>query len=129
MSSDMNLDETNDVTAPTQDVLAHHLECFRKVDLAGTMADYTDASTIFTPDGLLRGSEAIRRFFAVLFEEFEKPGMSFELLRQEVSSDTAYIVWTAETADNRFEVGTDTFIVQNGKILTQTFAGKISPKQ
>jgi predicted SnoaL-like aldol condensation-catalyzing enzyme len=92
------------------------------------MADYTDASRFFTPDGLLRGSEAIRRFFAVLFEEFEKPGMSFELLRREVSGDTAYIVWTAETADNRFEVGTDTFIVQNGKILTQTFAGKISPK-
>jgi predicted SnoaL-like aldol condensation-catalyzing enzyme len=73
----------------------------------------------------LRGPQAIRRFFAVMFEEFEKPGMSFELLRQEVSGDTAYIVWTAETADNRFEVGTDTFIVQNGKILTQTFAGKI----
>jgi hypothetical protein len=110
----MNLEETNDVTAATQDVLAHHLECFGKLDLAGTMADYTDASRFFTPDGLLRGSEAIRRFF--------------ELLRREVSGDTAYIVWTAETADNRFEVGTDTFIVQNGKILTQTFAGKISPK-
>jgi ketosteroid isomerase-like protein len=124
----MNLDETTGVTAATQDVLAHHLECFGKLDLAGTMADYTDDSRFFTPDGLLRGSEAIRRFFVVLFEEFEKPGMSFDLLRQEVSGDTAYIVWKAETADNLFEIGTDTFIVQNGKILTQTFAGKISPK-
>jgi hypothetical protein len=43
--------------------------------------------------------------------------------------DTAYIVWKAETADNRFELGTDTFIVRDGKIVTQTFAGKISPKQ
>jgi ketosteroid isomerase-like protein len=128
MRSDVNLEETNDVTAATRDVLAHHLERFGKLDLAGTMADYSDASRFFTPDGLFRGSEAIRRFFAAMFEEFEKPGMSFELLRQEVSGDTAYIVWTAETADNRFEVGTDTFIVQNGKILTQTFAGKISPK-
>jgi ketosteroid isomerase-like protein len=128
MRSDMNLEETNDVTAATQDVLAHHLECFGKLDLAGTMADYTDASRFFTPDGLLRGSEAIRRFFAVLFEEFEKPGMSFELLRQEVDDDTAYIVWKAETADNLFEIGTDTFIVKNGKIVTQTFAGKMSPK-
>ena len=48
---------------------------------------------------------------------------------QEVDGNTAYIVWKAETADNRFELGTDTFIVQNGKIVTQTFAGKISPKQ
>jgi hypothetical protein len=31
-------------------------------------------SRFFTPDGLLRGSEAIRRFFVRLFEEFAKPG-------------------------------------------------------
>jgi hypothetical protein len=54
--------------------------------------------------------------------------MSFEMLKQEVCDDTAYIVWKAETADNHFEVGTDTFIVRDGKIVTQTFAGKISPK-
>ena len=93
------------------------------------MADYTAESRFFTPDGLLRGSEATRRFFVRAFEEFAKPGMSFEMLRQEVDGDTAYIVWKAETADIRFELGTDTFVVRNGKILTQTFAGKISPKQ
>ena len=48
---------------------------------------------------------------------------------REVDGDTAYIVWTAESADNVFEIGTDTFIVQNGKIVTQTFAGKILPKR
>jgi hypothetical protein len=119
--------EQKNGTPTTQAVLTHHLNCFG--DLAGTMADYTTESSFFTPDGLLRGSEAIRGFFARLFEEFAKPGMSFEMLRQEVHGDTAYIVWKAETADNRFELGTDTFIVRNGKIVTQTFAGKISPKQ
>ncbi len=29
---------------------------------------------------------------------------------------------------NRFELEADTFVVRNGKIVTQTFAGKISPK-
>src|ERR1700720_3490675 len=126
MKTEMNLKQKND--APTaQDVLTHHLNSFG--DLAGIMADYTAESRFFTPDGLLRGPEAIRRFFVRLFEEFAKPGMSFEMLRQEVDGDTAYIVWKAETADNRFELGTDTFIVQNGKIVTQTFGGKISPKQ
>src|SRR2546426_10698471 len=93
------------------------------------MADYTAESRFFTPDGLLRGSEAIRRFFVRLFEEFAKPGTSFEMLRQEVDGDTACIVWKAETADNIYEFGSDTFNVQNGKIVTQTFAGKISPKR
>src|SRR5580704_1074132 len=123
----MNQEQNNGVTAATQDVLTHHLSSFG--DLAGTLADYTDESRFFTPDGLLRGPEAIRRFFAKLFEEFAKPGMSFEMLRQEVDGDAAYIVWKAETADNRFELGSDTFIVQNGKIVMQTFAGKISPKR
>jgi predicted SnoaL-like aldol condensation-catalyzing enzyme len=127
MRTDVNLEQKNGVAATTQDVLAHHLNSFG--DIAATMADYTAESRYFTPDGLLRGPEAIRRFFVKLFEEFAKPGMSFEMLQQEVDGDTAYIVWKAETADNRFEVATDTFIVQNGKIVTQTFAGKVSPKR
>ncbi len=121
--------EQKNAAPTTQEVLTHHLNCFGKGDIAATMADYSAESRFFTPDGLLRGSEAIRRFFVRLFEEFAKPGMSFEMLRQEVDGDTAYIVWKAETADNRFELVSDTFIVRNGKIVTQTFAGKISPKQ
>ena len=123
----MNLKQKNASAAATQGVLTHHLNSFG--DIVGTMADYTAESRFFTPDGVLCGSEAIRRFFVPLFEEFAKAGMSFEMLRQEVEGDTAYIVWKAETADNHFELGTDTFIVQDGKIVTQTFAGKISPKR
>ena len=40
-----------------------------------------------------------------------------------------YIVWTAETADNVYEFGTDTFVIRDGKILAQSFAGTIRPKQ
>jgi ketosteroid isomerase-like protein len=127
MRTDIDLKQQNAATAATQGVLKHHLKCFGKGDLAGTMADYTAESRIFTPDGLLRGTDAIRGFFVRMFEEFAKPGLSFEMLRQEVDGDTAYIVWTAETADNHFELGTDTFIVRDGKIVTQTFVVKTSP--
>jgi ketosteroid isomerase-like protein len=123
------LEQQNAATAATQAVLKHHLKCFGKGDLAGTMADYTGESRLFTPDGLLSDSEAIRGFFVRMFEEFAKPGLSFEMLRQEVDGDTAYIVWKAETADNRFDLGTDTFIVRDEKIVTQTFAVKLSPKR
>ena len=37
----------------TQDVLTHHLACFGKGDLDGIMADYTPASRLFTPNGVL----------------------------------------------------------------------------
>jgi hypothetical protein len=41
--------------------------------------------------------------------------------QQFVEGDYAYILWTAETADNVYEVGTDTFVAQS-------FTGKITPK-
>ena len=45
------------------------------------------------------------------------------------TTEDVYLVWKADTADNRYEFATDTFLLQNGKIVTQTFAGKIVPKR
>jgi ketosteroid isomerase-like protein len=112
-----------------QDLLTHHLRCFGKADIPGIMTDYATDARIFTPDGIVRGSEAIREFFAKVFEEHVKPGLDFHMIRQEVDGDTAYIVWRAETPVNRIELATDTFIVKDGRIVTQTFAAKISPRQ
>ncbi|GIL05073.1 MAG: hypothetical protein AMXMBFR72_06950 [Betaproteobacteria bacterium] len=35
---------------------------------------------------------------------------------------------SAETADNVYEFATDTFIVRDGMIAAQSFAGKIAPR-
>jgi hypothetical protein len=67
-------------------------------------------------------------FFQAVFAEFAKPGASFTMQRRSVEGDVAHIVWTAETADNKYELGTDTFVVRDGKILAQTFAAKVTPK-
>jgi hypothetical protein len=48
--------------------------------------------------------------------------------QQSVEGDYAYILWTAETAGNVYEVGTDTFVIREGRIVAQSFAGKITPK-
>jgi len=48
--------------------------------------------------------------------------------QQYVEGDYAYILWSAETADNCYEAATDTFVVRNGKIVAQSFAAKITPK-
>jgi SnoaL-like domain len=69
------------------------------------------------------------RFFQAFFAEFGKPGAAFNMKQQFVEGDYAYILWTAETADNVYEVGTDTFVVRDGKIMAQSFAGKITPKR
>ena len=83
---------------------------------------------LFTPDGPLRGVDAIRPLFQAMFAEFGKPGATFNMKHQSVEGDYAYVLWTAETADNVYELGTDTLVVLDGKIAAQSFAGKISPK-
>ena len=48
--------------------------------------------------------------------------------QQLVERDYAYILWTAETADNVYELATDTFVVRKCKIVAQSFTAKITPK-
>jgi ketosteroid isomerase-like protein len=114
--------------ASTKDVVDRHLEFFGKGDLKGILSDYAPGAVLFTPDGPLRGADAIRPLFQAMIAEFGKPGAVFSMKQQAVEGDYAYILWTAETADNVYEVGTDTFVVRDGKIVAQSFAGKISPK-
>jgi ketosteroid isomerase-like protein len=112
----------------TKDVLDHHLKSFSEGDLAGILSDYAPEAILFTRDGPLKGAGAMRPLFQALIDEFGKPGARFTLERQSIEGDYAYILWTAETADNVYEVATDTFIVRDGKITAQSFTGKIVPK-
>ena len=114
--------------ASTKDVLDHHLKCFGEGDLMGLLSDYAPGAVLFTPDGPLKGPDAMKPLFEAFFAEFGKPGAAFSMKQQFVEGDYAYILWTAETADNVYEVGTDTFVVRDGKIVAQSFAGKIVPK-
>lgn len=115
--------------ASTKDVLERHLKCFDEGDLKGILSDYAPGAVLFTPDGPLRGTDAMRPLFAAMIAEFGKPGAAFSMKRQYVEGDYAYILWTAETADNVYELGTDTFVVRDGKIVAQSFTGKVLPKR
>ena len=114
--------------ASTKDVLDRHLKCFDEGDLNGILSDYAPGAVMFTPDGPLRGADAMRPLFQAMIAEFKKPGASFTMKQQCVEGDYAYIVWIAETADNMYELATDTFVVRDGKILAQSFAAKLAPK-
>jgi len=114
--------------ASTKDVLDNHLKCFGEGDLEGILSDYAPGAVLFTPDGPLGGADAIRPLFQAMLAEFGKPGAAFSMQHQSVVDDYAYILWTAETADNVYEVATDTFVVRDGKIVAQSFVSKITPK-
>ena len=112
----------------TNDVVNQHLKRFYEKDLDGVLADYSSDAVLFIPGGPLRGLAAIKPFFQTLVSEFSKPGAAFAMREQHADGEYAYILWSAETADNTYEAATDTFIVRNGKIVAQSFAAKITPK-
>jgi ketosteroid isomerase-like protein len=113
----------------TKDIIEHHLKAFADRDLNGVLSDYASSVVFFTPHGPLRGPDQIKPLFQTMIAEFSKPGAAFNMKQQFVDGDYAYILWTAETADNVYELGTDTFVVRDGKIVAQSFTGKITAKQ
>ena len=54
--------------------------------------------------------------------------MSFNMDQQVVDGEIAYTRWSAQTADNVYKLATDTFLIREGKIVTQTFAAKTTLK-
>jgi ketosteroid isomerase-like protein len=119
----------HEVVRSTKEVIDNHLRCFGERDLDGILSDYATGAILFTPEDTFRGVESIRRLFQAMLAEFERPGSSFSLKQLSVDGDHGFILWTAETADNVYELGTDTFFVRDGKIRAQSFAGKINPRR
>lgn len=114
--------------ASTRDVVDRHLKCFFAGDLNGVLSDYAAGAVFFTPAGPLRGAAEIRPLFEAMIAEFRKPGARFDLKQKFIEAGSAYILWEAESADQVYELGTDTFVVQDGKIVAQSFTSRTTPK-
>ncbi len=112
----------------TQSVLDHHMKSFLANDLDATLADYTEESVLITPDKTYKGLAEIRDNFVFAFSVLPKDSIVFKMNKSVVVKDVAYIVWEADTPKLKFAYCTDSFIVQNGKIVRQTFAGLVTPK-
>ncbi|GAA4433742.1 hypothetical protein GCM10023188_23690 [Pontibacter saemangeumensis] len=107
----------------TQEVLDHHWEAFSQNDMEAVMADYTEESVLITPDRTYAGLEEIRTNFENAFKAFPKDQTTFQLNKSVVEGDVAYILWQAKTPAFNLSYATDTFIIRDGKIISQTYAG------
>jgi hypothetical protein len=107
----------------TKEVLDHHWVAFKANDLEETMADYTEESVLVTPDRTYNGLAQIRENFINAFKAFPKDSATFTLNKSVVVKDIGYIIWSGSTPTFELSYGTETFIIQDGKIVRQTFAG------
>jgi hypothetical protein len=111
----------------SQKVLDHHLESFGQNDLEAVVSDYTEESIIITPDSTYKGLEQISSFFTGLFPSFPTDSTEISMKSIFVENEVAYIVWDCTTPTLEVPFGTDTFIIEDGKIRIQTFAAVINP--
>ncbi|HEY5956082.1 MAG TPA: nuclear transport factor 2 family protein [Polyangiaceae bacterium] len=116
-----------DQTEQTQRTVNNHLQSFSRGDVDAIMADYAERAVFYTPDGALRGKAAIRAFFEQLLLSFP-PGSTFEITKQIFDANLAYLVWAGESQKLRIPLATDTILLENGRIVQQTFAAQIHAK-
>jgi hypothetical protein len=107
----------------TKEVLDHHWKAFQENDLEGTMEDYTEESVLITPDATYKGLDQIRENFVNAFKAFPSDSSTLTLTKSVVVKDVGYILWNAKTPVFNLSYATDSFIIQDGKIVRQTYAG------
>ncbi len=108
-----------------EQTIMHHLSSFQAADLKEVMSDYTDNSKLVTPTAVLSGKDEISQFLTELSTHFPVGKSQINLEKLIVDDNLAYIVWNAKTPTLEVSMASDTFIIEEGKILKQTFIGKM----
>lgn len=109
------------LSSVTENVVRNHLRAF--LDQSGVdaiLADYAEDARFLCEDRAYRGKPEIRRFFEGFIAALPPQAVRQFLLRSlRCEDDVAHITWSA---GSELPLGTDTFVVRAGKIVSQTFA-------
>jgi ketosteroid isomerase-like protein len=102
-------------------VVRKHLRTFLQGQGADAIvSDYDDAAKLFTENRVFAGKPEIRRFFTQFLNALPPGAIErFKLKSLHADGTIAFITWSV-TGD--IPLGTDTFVVVDGRIVSQTFA-------
>jgi ketosteroid isomerase-like protein len=102
-------------------VVRRHLQAFLNQDgIAAIVSDYADDACFLTESRTYRGRSEIREFFEDFLAALPPQAIGkFSLRCLRFAGNVAYITWSA---GSELPLGTDTFVVRDGKIVSQTFA-------
>jgi hypothetical protein len=105
----------------TEAVVHNHLQAFlEQKGIAAILNDYDENARFYCEAGIYQGKQEIRGFFTDFIAALPEGGIGrFSLRSQWVNGKIAYITWSV---DGDIPLGTDTFVVDDGKIVSQTFA-------
>lgn len=116
----------NPNSGDTETVVRHHLQAFlEQQGLDAILNDYADDACFLSEGRTYCGKSAIREFFEGFIAGLAPQAMGqFTLRSLRVQGEVAYITWSAGA---ELPLGTDTFVVRRGRIVSQTFAMYAAP--
>ncbi|MFO1320525.1 MAG: nuclear transport factor 2 family protein [Burkholderiales bacterium] len=108
-------------SADTETVVRRHLQAFvEQQGLDAILHDYADDARFLTEATVYCGKPGIRQFFVDFMASLPPNAIDeFSLHALRAEGDVAYITWSA---GRELPLGTDTFVVRDGRIVSQTFA-------
>ncbi len=111
----------NTQSAATESVVRNHLQAFvERKGVAAILSDYHDDARFYWEDRVYRGKQQIGEFFTGFIAALPAGALErFELRNLRVDGNLAYVTWDVGA---HIPLGTDTFVVDDGKIVSQTFA-------
>jgi hypothetical protein len=111
----------------TETVVGRHIQAFFGGDIEAIMADFANDALICTPEGAIRGRSAIRAFFEHVLPGFPPGATKVDVKQQIVDGELLYAVWTSSSPKLDVPFACDVFVVRDGKLVYQCFAGQLLP--
>jgi ketosteroid isomerase-like protein len=105
----------------TKSVVQNHLQAFvEQKGIDAILRDYDDKACFLGESRIYYGTREIRDFFEAFIASLPPNATNrFSLRTLRVEGEIAYITWSV---GDQVPFGTDTFLVRDGKIVSQTFA-------
>jgi ketosteroid isomerase-like protein len=116
----------NPNSGDTESVVRHHLQSFlEQQGVDAILSDYADDACFLCEGRAYCGKPAIRGFFEEFIAALPPQAIGqFTLRSLRVQGEVAHIIWSAGP---ELPLGTDTFVVRKGRIVSQTFAMYAEP--
>ena len=105
----------------TEAIVRNHLQAFvEQKGIDAILSDYDDNARFHSEARTYQGKQEIGDFFTSFIASLPAGATDrFSLRTLRVDGELAYITWSA---GREIPLGTDTFVVRNGKIVSQTLA-------
>ncbi|PHS26039.1 MAG: hypothetical protein COA84_06520 [Robiginitomaculum sp.] len=127
LSANAGTEEHQEAYADAGSIAAQHNEAFAARDIDAAMSAYAPDAVLVLPEGIFSGAESIREQMLKAFENGNQDEAPFVVSGSQTADSLVYTNWTWTMADGTVLNGSDTFIIEHGKVAKQTVSYTVIP--